>query len=853
MFASTATAQYQQVVDGFEDADIAEYGGDTDHFIINDTNVWEGSFSLQGKAEGGFYNMRSYSGLPTYPEQGDKLSFRFFGEDEGSNIARFLFKFGADPDCSLSSGNACGYQVQVRQPNDGGMSLTYVNESGVFDMGSDVSYSISDYTENWARMNVSWKQEFISVQMYNEKGTELASINYSGDLLNESLETGGIEWRHDPVDTSNVNPDAIVWFDSLAVKERLPEILSVSPVNNTTTFREYSRSDDLSWSVVTESGNSGYDINLLVKRPQYSGFQREASFFDNPDGTLTTTVNRNVSGQNDLYPNGDYWFRWVVGDCPSDETCTGAQDTLYDESQARVVTLRSISQPQFNLFDPSDGARISGFDADFRFFVDSDIAGNVSLRVNGTLLDGERVKNFTHAGDGYTEFNTTYTHPSTGSYEWGVVFSTEIKNETRTYSSQNLSYEILPESQIIFRTVNPEDGDVVTQDEIFLIGEVDSNIEGEVRLKVDDTTYATCPHDGGGETGCATETSIDLSAGKRYEWFIEFEDESGDITRSNKTNFTVVSDEDAVANISVREPESNELIRALRLFKFRADVISNLAGDVSVSVDGQTQQLCDQNDLDCTTSKEYSGSGENESITGYIDAAEFYNTNQSSYTLNVSFTSADGQFTTWETQDISVFNNTYDYELIQPEEDASYVVGQDIEFNWRTYIVPERIGDGAVRHALVVNGEEIRNVSQYAGGWIESSETYQGSALRKGTNQLWIRTYNDTDNPVDISDIREFSISEVEPEEQGVVESTIAELLLLQGQSQIVRIGLGTVYAMTVAAFVGWLTGSGAAFGVSSVFMAMMGASLPDAWYPEWLVVVFTVIAGGVLFYAVRS
>lgn len=83
---ATLVENISNLVDSFEDADIAEYSGDTGSFAIDDTVAYDGSYSLRGD-QGGASEAMIYSttGLTYYPEPGDTYRTNFGNLTEAIN------------------------------------------------------------------------------------------------------------------------------------------------------------------------------------------------------------------------------------------------------------------------------------------------------------------------------------------------------------------------------------------------------------------------------------------------------------------------------------------------------------------------------------------------------------------------------------------------------------------------------------------------------------------------------------------------------------------------------------------------------------------------------------------------
>jgi len=159
----------QQTIDGFEDADLAEYSGSTGDFTTQTSTVASGTAALKMETNGGNASIGSTSGLANYPDVGDTHKFRIrFGA-----AANTQTKFGtANPE---SSSGDDGYVVGIDLANSA--FLVGRRDSG--------SLTILDKVDNpglsqdiWYEVEVSHASDgTLSATIRKPDGTEVASVS----------------------------------------------------------------------------------------------------------------------------------------------------------------------------------------------------------------------------------------------------------------------------------------------------------------------------------------------------------------------------------------------------------------------------------------------------------------------------------------------------------------------------------------------------------------------------------------------------------------------------------------------------------------------------------------------------
>lgn len=167
-------------VDGFEDGDIDEYvafSGDDAYFTIQSDVVRDGSNALRlmnGDSE--YRHLYSYTGLPSYPSQGDTFSVWVRSNTtDGGPEAQAHVMFGKQD----NGGQIEYYRVQVMF-NDGNFLLKVHNASGPSGYPT-LAEDIGAFTypgDAWYLVQVDWMTNGTIVStLYDEDGAVLSRIS----------------------------------------------------------------------------------------------------------------------------------------------------------------------------------------------------------------------------------------------------------------------------------------------------------------------------------------------------------------------------------------------------------------------------------------------------------------------------------------------------------------------------------------------------------------------------------------------------------------------------------------------------------------------------------------------------
>lgn len=177
--APAAAASVDSVTDRYEDGDIKEYTGDTGAFAVTTGAATEGTYGLELKSSSGLTpaTIRSESGLPDYPDIGDRFTFetRFTNDETQSYDISFAVNSSGPDDYHVRFDDA-GDILALERTDDG--SITQL-DSVTADLEPNTVYKVS----------VNWSSSGIKVDI-NEGGTDFATLSSS---TTPKYEKGGIE------------------------------------------------------------------------------------------------------------------------------------------------------------------------------------------------------------------------------------------------------------------------------------------------------------------------------------------------------------------------------------------------------------------------------------------------------------------------------------------------------------------------------------------------------------------------------------------------------------------------------------------------------------------------------------
>lgn len=177
LFSTTTT----NVVDDFEDGDLAEYGGDTGNFTVQTATVSNGSNALEVTSESGnlLQGISSTSGLDRYPAQGETFACDVYITSDTNNVRIYWGTQSEiqDPD---------GYFVMLQGSQDN-------IELGVGGGSTLDSVNATFPTGEWLTATITWGTDgSMSVDVTDASGTTLASVSGT----DTTYTSGGIGFWH---------------------------------------------------------------------------------------------------------------------------------------------------------------------------------------------------------------------------------------------------------------------------------------------------------------------------------------------------------------------------------------------------------------------------------------------------------------------------------------------------------------------------------------------------------------------------------------------------------------------------------------------------------------------------------
>lgn len=193
-------------IDSFEDQNIAEY---TQYSSGTVSNVWsfaqsptpqDGSFILESNGSGlDPQIIRSTSGLPYYPESGDKYHYYTYigGNDKTGTEFEFATQSDtANPDTYLIRIDPLGDLAAIRE-RVGGATIGLANTT------------FSDPAGQWYEVVLDWTAPgAATVGCYDLNGNQQWELSFSDSDTTNNLASGGIGWTNDPF-----NGVSVYWDD----------------------------------------------------------------------------------------------------------------------------------------------------------------------------------------------------------------------------------------------------------------------------------------------------------------------------------------------------------------------------------------------------------------------------------------------------------------------------------------------------------------------------------------------------------------------------------------------------------------------------------------------------------------
>lgn len=185
-------------IDDFEDADIAEYGGETANFSADTARVYEGTYALhwnQNQTGTSSDSISSSTGLPKYPEAGNTFQCRMYSTDgfDQNGFHYFTQEEVGDPDGYMSYANQFKNNTDVLE--------IFRHDSGGYT--KLVSASVDHPSNTWFRYEIQTAEDGSMTATTYSGGSQIATVS----TTDTTYSAGGIGWRMGNGDPEN-NSDA---------------------------------------------------------------------------------------------------------------------------------------------------------------------------------------------------------------------------------------------------------------------------------------------------------------------------------------------------------------------------------------------------------------------------------------------------------------------------------------------------------------------------------------------------------------------------------------------------------------------------------------------------------------------
>jgi hypothetical protein len=199
LYEITGTTPSTGTIDGFEDNDIDEYGGDKSIYTVQTGTVYDGNYALKGEQSGEttIRTISSLSGLSKYPQPGDTFRYRVYPANLSDNVQYFV-QFATQSETSAPD----RYSIKL----DGGGDEFEISKrvSGSF---TELAAATQTYSSQWYTVEVEWADDgTITATLYDDTDTQLNQIT----ATDTTFVGGGVGWVARAADS---NASAKAFFD----------------------------------------------------------------------------------------------------------------------------------------------------------------------------------------------------------------------------------------------------------------------------------------------------------------------------------------------------------------------------------------------------------------------------------------------------------------------------------------------------------------------------------------------------------------------------------------------------------------------------------------------------------------
>lgn len=318
-------------LDGFEDNDIVEYGGDTSAFTTQGTTVYDGTYALEGSAATGDI-VDASNEVP----QGSVLHFRV--QLSANTSAGFLFGVKDTQTFYRVTADDVNGQIEIHEL-DGGTKTTL-----------DTTV-VTVPTASWLHGVVDWRHDgTITYTLYDSTGTEVATAEGISDLR----DTGGIGF-------SSLDTNATKYFDnatlsSISVPATCTETGGVGNVGRDTLVVLGSTLNGVD-SVTnpipgtdgrTEEADDDYRVRIRTQLSEGSRASHPALIgrLDDLQDVKTVTVIANDDSTEDAAGRPSHSFESIVDIPSTDEAETAVAETILETKAAGDIPVGGFAGTQ---------------------------------------------------------------------------------------------------------------------------------------------------------------------------------------------------------------------------------------------------------------------------------------------------------------------------------------------------------------------------------------------------------------------------------------------------------------------------------------------------------------------------
>lgn len=176
------------IIDDFEDGDLAEYTVNTSGFSVVDTPSLNGDFSLNANDNSSNPNIQSTNGLGFYPSVGDSWRYAYRFQDATDSIIQFWFFTESE------NAKPNGYEVRLDGRGGDNIELAKWYNSGSRTVLASETQTYESNTWNELEISVTTDNK-ITAELFDGSGT---SIGGPISATDSTYTNGGLGFQHSP-------------------------------------------------------------------------------------------------------------------------------------------------------------------------------------------------------------------------------------------------------------------------------------------------------------------------------------------------------------------------------------------------------------------------------------------------------------------------------------------------------------------------------------------------------------------------------------------------------------------------------------------------------------------------------